>query len=143
MDINKDKIKKLYFNEKYTQVDIAKEIQVSTNYVSKVLKSDERFEREKEIRKEINKKKHNKQIQKKVEEKRRLNRTNDYLLLKSMHDQASKELSGGIKPISDRAYRNWNTSAYRYDYKTKSYILRKEINAGADVPKRVNWKNFV
>src|SRR5574344_1689756 len=135
MDTNKDKIKKLYFNEKYTQVDIAKEIQVSTNYVSKVLKSDERFEREKEIRKEINKKK--------LEEKRRLNRTNDYLLLKSMHDQASKELSGGIKPISDRAYRNWNTSAYRYDYKTKSYILRKEINAGADVPKRVNWKNFV
>lgn len=142
MDTNKDKIKKLYFNEKYTQVDIAKEIKVSTNYVSKVLKSDERFKREKEIRKEINKKKHNKQIQNKVEEKRRLNSTNDYLLLKAMHDQASRELSGGIKPISDRAYRNWNTSAYRYDYKTKSYILRKEINAGADVPKIVNWKNY-
>lgn len=142
MDTNKDKIKKLYFNEKYTQVDIAKEIQVSTNYVSKVLKSDERFEREKEIRKEINKKKHNKQIQKKVEEKRRLNKINDYLVLKTMHDQASRELSGGRKPISNKAFRDWNTSVYRYDYKTKSYVLRKGINVGADVPKRVNWKNY-
>lgn len=146
MDTNKDRIIKLYFENNYLQVDIAKEIQVSTNYVSKVLKQDERFKKEKDARKEKNKLKHNKQIQYKVEEKRKIAKSlnsSDDLILKAMHEQASRELSGGRKPISDRAFRDWNTSAYRYDYKTKSYILRKEINAGADVPTRVNWKNFV
>lgn len=146
METNKDKIIKLYFEENYLQVDIAKEIQVSTNYVSKVLKQDERFKTEKLARKEKNRLKHNKKIQSKVEEKRkRIKSSNscDDLILKEMHDQASRELSGGKKPISDRAFRNWNTSAYKYNYKSKCYVLRKEIVTGIDVPKRVNWKNFV
>lgn len=145
METNKDKIIKLYFEENYLQVAIAKEIQVSTNYVSKVLKKDKRFEIEKLARKEKNKIKHNKQIQSKVEEKRKKTKSLkscDDLILKAIHNQASRELSGGRKPISDRAFRDWNTSAYRYDYKTKSYILKKEITTGQDVPRRVNWKNF-
>ena len=62
----------------------------------------------------------------------------DYAILKQAHEQASRELSGGRKPISNRAFRDWNPS--KYNEKSKSYVLRKGINVGADVPKRINWK---
>ena len=48
--------------------------------------------------------------------------TDDYAVLKEMHQQASRELSGGTKPISNRAFRNWNTSIYRYNDKSKGCI---------------------
>lgn len=143
MKSNKEKIKKLYFEKKLKQKEIAIKLKISTNLVSRIVRADSRYEEESKNRKLENKKKHNKQIQNIVEEKRKNNNPNDYILLKAMHDQASRELSGERKPISDRAFRDWNTSAYRYDYKTKSYILKKEITTGQDVPTRVNWKNFV
>ena len=31
---------------------------------------------------------------------------------------------------------------YKYNEKTKSYILKKGITVGADVPKIINWKSF-
>ena len=52
---------------------------------------------------------------------------------------ASKELSGGKKYISNRAFRNWNTSIYRYDRKTKSYKLKNNINVSKDIPRRIKW----
>jgi len=64
----------------------------------------------------------------------------DYAILKQAHEQASRELSGGRKLISNRAFRDWNPSIYKYNEKSKSYVLRKEINVGPDVPKRINWK---
>ena len=51
------------------------------------------------------------------------------------------ELSGGRKTISNRAYRDWNTSIYNYNEKSKSYVLKKEVTVGADVPKRIKWSN--
>ena len=58
-----------------------------------------------------------------------------------MHIQASRELSGG-KNISNRAFRNWNSSIYKYNDKTKSYYLKKGIVTGFDVPKKINWKSY-
>ena len=66
----------------------------------------------------------------------------EYALLRQTHEQASRELSGGSKQISNRAFRDWNTSIYKYNEKSKSYVLRKGIIVGADVPKRISWKNF-
>lgn len=51
--IKQELIKQLYFNHKYKQVDIAKELNVSTKYVSKILLKDERYKEEKERRKNI------------------------------------------------------------------------------------------
>ena len=56
-----------------------------------------------------------------------------------MHEQARRELSGGNRPISNRAFRNWNTSIYKFNEKSSSYVLKKGINVGADVPKRIKW----
>ena len=57
-----------------------------------------------------------------------------------MHEQASMELSGGKRPMSNRAFRDWNSSIYKYNNKNRSYELKKGITAGADVPKRINWE---
>ena len=109
----------------------------------KTLKKDMRFENEKKQRKELNKIKHNKMIQKHIEKKRKISSMNkdiDLLILKKMHNQASLELSGGKRPINDVSYRNWNKSAYKFDKNKKAYILKKGINAGYDVPKKIIWK---
>ena len=66
----------------------------------------------------------------------------DYAILKQAHEQASRELSGGKKPISNRAFRDWNPSIYKYNSKSQSYVLKKGIVVGSDVPKRINWKGY-
>ena len=143
MGINKEKILNLYFTNGLKQVDIAKLFNISKVAVHKILKTDSRFEEEKERRKDANRIKHNKQIQRKVEEKRKaikFKNNIDSLVLKEMHKQASIELSGGKKTISNRAYRDWNTSIYKYNEKSKSYVLKKGIIVGADVPSKISWE---
>lgn len=136
----RDKIKELYFDYNYKQIEIAEELNVSTKYISRILISDSRYNKEKQKRKEENKKKNIKFTKAYITEKRKEKNDIDYLILKSMHEQASRELSGGRKTISNRAFRNWNSSIYRYNEKSKSYVLRRGINAGADVPDRISWK---
>ena len=63
-----------------------------------------------------------------------------YEQLKQAHIQATMELSGGRKTISNRAFRNWNSSIYKYNEKNQSYQLKRGINVGADVPKTIKWK---
>ena len=140
MSNNKDLILKLYYIEKLRVVDISKELGISKSAVTQVLKRDEKYIKEKELRKKQNKVKHNKQIQKWVENKRREKDSSDFQILKVMHEQTSRELSGGNRPISNRAFRNWNTSIYKFNEKSSSYVLKKGINVGADVPRRINWK---
>ena len=64
MSNNKDLILKLYYIEKLRVVDISKELGISKSAVTQVLKRDEKYIKEKELRKKQNKVKHNKQIQK-------------------------------------------------------------------------------
>lgn len=49
--ITKEKILKLYFEDKLKQCEIAKLLKVSKQYVSKVLLNDSRFSKEKEEKK--------------------------------------------------------------------------------------------
>lgn len=139
----KDEILDLYFNKKLKQNEIAKELNIAKSTVSKIISKDARYVMEKEQRKLINKEKHNKQIKECTEKRRKekqLCNNLDDLILKRMHIEASMELSGGRKPINNRAFRDWNTSIYEFNEKNKSYVLKKGINVGADVPKKINWK---
>lgn len=143
MKSNKDEILRLYFDEKLKQVEIAKRLCISENAVSKTLKKDKRFTKEKNIRKQTNKKKHNKKIQNIVEAKRKVIKQKnnvDDLVLKAMHEQASLELSGPKKSISNRAFRDWNSSIYLYNDRREKYLLKNGINVGFDVPRKINWK---
>lgn len=138
---NKELIIKLYFIDRYTATNIAKELKVSNAYITKIIKQDSRYYKEKEKRKAENKEKHKETTKKYIESKRKQTSFDaEYALLRKSHEQASRELSGGRKPINNRAFRNWNSSIYRYNEKSKSYVLRRGINAGADVPTRISWK---
>ena len=51
-----------------------------------------------------------------------------------MQRHASKDLAKNGK-LSDRAYRDWNTSAYKYDVKKNRYEFREELGRSYDVKK--------
>jgi len=132
----------LYFTKKMLQKDISEKLNISKSTICRIIKKDEKYIEEKDNRKRLNKIKHNKDIQRRVENKRKQASASDIQILNRMHEQASLELSGGKRPMSNRAFRDWNSSAYKYNNKNKSYELRKGITAGADVPKRINWTTF-
>ena len=139
MSNNRDLILKLYFTDKLRVVDISKQLEISKSAVTQVLQQDEKYIYEKEVRKKQNKIKHNREIQKRVENKREEKSSSDFQILKIMHEQASLELSGGKKTMSNRAFRDWNPSIYKYNEKCKCYMLKSGIKVGADVPKKIKW----
>lgn len=136
-----ERIKELYFDEKYKQKDIASLLNLSSQYVSKVLLQDSRYKKEKERRKKISKQKHKQKTVDYIKNKRKSDIDVGYEQLKQMHIQASQELSSPRR-MNNRAFRDWNSSIYKYNYKTKSYNLKKGIVTGNDVPKKINWKSY-
>ena len=137
-----EKIKELYFECKYNQKEISAILGISNKYVSKVLLKDSRYKEEKEKRKLLSQSRHRQKTIDYIKNKRKSNINVEYEKLKQMHIQASIELSGGRKQINNRAFRNWNKSAYKYDRKSQSYVLRKDIVTGIDAPKKIKWNNF-
>ena len=136
-----EKILKKYFEDKMKQVDIATELNVSKYKVSRVVTKDPRYKTEKERRKESNRKKNREETKKYISKERKKKKDDiAYEQLKQAHIQATMELSGGRKTISNRAFRNWNSSIYKYNEKNQSYQLKSGINVGADVPKTIKWK---
>lgn len=141
--IDKDEILNLYFIKKYKQVEIVKLLNISKSTINRIIIADERYLEEKMRRQNANRAKNRKETINYITKKRKTTSQDIiYEVLKRQHQEAIRELSGGRRPISDRVYRNWNTSAYTYNYNTKSYVLKKSINAGADIPKRVKWTNY-
>lgn len=131
-----------YFNEKLSQVEIAKELNISKSKVSRTVSKDVRYQKEKNDRKNNNKIKNKRFTINYINAKRKQKGIDkDYAILRQLHEQASRELSGGKKTIGNRAFRDWNSSIYRYNEKNKSYILKSGINVGADVPKKIKWSN--
>lgn len=91
-----EKIKELYFKEKYKQKEIAELLNISNKYVSKVLINDYRYKNEKEQRKNLAKAKHRKDTINYIKNKRKSNHIDvEYEKLKQLHIQASIELSEG------------------------------------------------
>ena len=126
-----------YFEEKMKQIDISKQLNISKYKVSRTVSKDSRYHEEKERRKKMAKIQHTEKTKRYITNSRK-SRDMEYASLKQAHIQASMELSKG-KSISNRSFRNWNASVYRYDKRSKSYILKKEIIAGADVPRKIKW----
>ena len=136
----RDEIITLYFEEKMNTIEISKKVNVVKSYVSKVLKQDARYDEEKKQRKDKNKikrKNFNKENMRKVRRNNSLNNE----ILKVQHYQASCELSGR-KTINNRAFRNWNSSIYRYHERTKEYRIKEEIKDKISyaVPKKIKWE---
>lgn len=134
--LKQDIIKELYFDYQYKQIEIARKLNVSTKYISKVLIKDSRYKDEKERRKDISQKRHRQKTKEYIKNKRKSRSIDtEYEYMKHQHDQDIFELSGNKNNINNRAFRKWNASAYKYNHKTKNYHLVKDITASYDVPK--------
>ena len=130
-------ISKFYdFHEKPN--DIAKELEVSPSYITKIIKKDDRYSSEKAYRQEISKE--NRKVSKRewIKNKRKTEADKQLdEMLKKQHIEASKELSYSYE-MSDLAYVKWNRSAFVYDKNSSDLVLNKTVKCGADVPKRVS-----
>ena len=131
--MERDKIiLELYFVHKMKQKQIAEKLNISKYIVSRVLRSDGRYYEEKKARVKESEKKHR-------EKRAKERNNNEYEAVEKQHIQASLELSNMKGYISNKAFRDWNSSIYKYDKKTKSYKLKSNIVATSDVPKSIKW----
>ena len=135
---NKEKILDLYFNQHLQQIEIAKTLNTTKQYISKVVNQDSRAKEEKENRKQENTKKRQEYLKEYMKNySKPVKEDNSYEQLKALQKQDAKELSYNSNDISDYAFVKWNLSAYHRNSKG-NLILDKKLNTGADVPKTIN-----
>ena len=142
MKSRKNTILNMYFLEKLTPAQISRKLKISKSAVTQVLQKDNRYFEVKSERIEQNKESHIQRTKDYMKEKRstmQFEQNVDNLVLKNMHNQASKELSK-VKKLSNMAYRNWNTSAFDYNNKRHGYEFKDELGRSFDVPKFIKSK---
>lgn len=137
----KERIILFYYEEKLNTIEISNKLNVSKQYVSKVIKTDSRYVSEKATRKIETIERHRNQKREFARRKRQISK-NERLdaALEVLHRQASFELSKG-RTINNRAFRNWNSSIYKFHNRTKEYRLRKDFDNRVSyaVPKKIKW----
>ena len=135
---NKEKILDLYYNQHLKQNEIAKIVDTTTQYVSKVVRTDKRNIEEKEKRKKENSENRKIYLQEYFKTYNRPKKDdNSYEQMIAQQIQDSMELSFCNSNISDYAFVKWNSSAYHTNNKGNLVIDRK-LKVGFDVPKSVN-----
>ena len=135
---NKEKILDLYYNQHLKQNEIAKIVDTTTQYVSKVVRTDKRNIEEKEKRKKENSENRKIYLQEYFKTYNRPKKDDySYEQMIAQQIQDSMELSFSNSNISDYAFVKWNSSAYHTNNKGNLVIDRK-LKVGFDVPKSVN-----
>ena len=133
----KEQILDLYYNRHLKQNEIAKIVEKSCPYVSKVVKADNRNKQEKENRKKTNAESRKVYLQEYFKTYDRPKKDdNSYEQMIAQQKQDSLELSYSNN-MSDYAFAKWNSSAYHTNSKGNLVIDRK-LKVGADIPKSLN-----
>lgn len=135
--MSKEIIINLFYIEHYGTKEIAEELNISSAYVSKIVKQDERYMEEKQYRKELSKDKRKISQNKFVKNKRERQRIDDcYAFMKHQQAQDSRELSKS-NHLTNESYRRWNYSAYSYNPSKRQYEFDSTLGRSADVPKYI------
>ena len=133
----KEKILDLFFNEHLKQVDIAEMLDISKQYVSKIVKADSKYEKAKENKLKQNAIKRKEYLKEYFKTYQRTKcEDNSYENLKVQLNQDTLELSY-YSDISDYAFAKWNISAYHRN-KKGNLVLNKDLKVGFNVPKTIN-----
>lgn len=133
----KDKIVSLFFLEHLKVSEISEKLNISSAYVTKVIKDDNRYISEKEYRKGVSKDRRKQKQKKFAKNKREIKRIEDnYSFVQLQHEQATRELSKS-KHLSNENYRKWNYSAYTYNPSKHRYEFKEELGRASDVPKYI------
>ena len=129
----------IYYNSHLKQTEITKIIGVSTQYISKIVKKDSRYEQEKEYRKKLSKEKRESYLKEFFKTYKRPKKDDDsYAQLQAQLDKDSLELSYNSCHISDLAFAKWNRQIFKYDKNSSDLVLKRNIVVSCDVPKRVS-----
>lgn len=140
--MSKENIISLFYNEHLQVKQIAEQLDISSAYVTKIIKQDSRYIQEKNFRKSISKNKRKIAQNEFIKKKREKQRIEDnYSYVQSQHEQATRELSKSSH-LSNESYRKWNYSAYKYNPSKKRYEFDVKLGRSADVPKYIKerWK---
>lgn len=137
MENKKDKIIELFFINHLSVKEIADSIGTSSAYITKIIKTDERYVMEKQYRKEKSKEKRKQDKNNFMKNKREQKRIDDnYSFVQAQHYQATKELSKS-RHITNETYRKWNSSAYKYNPLKKRYEFDEKLGRASDIPKYI------
>lgn len=134
----KEDILKMYFEEHMKQKDIAEILNVTAQYISKVVAKDDRYLAEKSSRhKESQKRKaeYNKEYYLTYERKYDRSSKEDYDRLRALLDSDARQMSVHSYEISTDAYVKSNLGAYTQD-KNGNLVLDDNINASYALPKK-------
>ena len=135
METLKEKIINLFYFEHLKVKNISEQLNISSAYITKIIKTDNRYVEEKQFRKNLSKEKRKIDQNKFIKEKREIKRIEDnYSIIESQHIQATKELSKSSY-LTNESYRKWNQSAYKYNPSKKIYEFDDTLGKSADVPK--------
>lgn len=137
MESSKEQIIKYFFNEHLKVKDIAERMNVSSSYVTRIIKQDKRYSEEKEYRYNKSKEKRKLDQNNFIKHKREQKMIDDnYAFVQEQHRQAVLELSKS-KHLSDESYRKWNISAYKYNPSKHRYEFDEKLGRSIDVPKYI------
>ena len=137
MENKKDKIIEMFFINHLSVKEIADSVGTSSAYITKIIKTDERYVMEKQYRKEKSKEKRKQDKNNFMKNKREQKRIDDnYSFVQAQHYQATKELSKS-RHITNETYRKWNSSAYKYNPLKKRYEFDEKLGRASDIPKYI------
>ena len=133
-----EEILEMYFDKHMKQKDIAKVFNVSNQYISKVVRKDDRYSEEKLLRhKEAQKRKaeYNKEYYSTYERKIDKSDKEDYEILQAQLDNDSRLMSNHSFRISNDSYVQSNLGAYTQD-KKGNLVVDGNIHTSYALPKK-------
>lgn len=134
----KEQILDLYFNKHLQQTEISKQLQVSQQYISKIVKKDERYKQEKDYRKSKNAEK--RKIYQMEYQKNYIRKKDNDIAFEALQSQLAQDarlLSYRAHNLSTYALKKANSSIYEYDKNRNQYVMLKGIKASIDLPRRI------
>lgn len=139
----KEQILDLYFNMHLKQTKIAEKVNASQQYISKIIKKDEKYEDEKSSRKSSNAEKRKiAQAEYQKNYVRKKDKDIAYEQLLAQQRQDALELSYNSHPLSNYAFKKANSSIYTYDSIKNQFVMIRGIKAGFDAPKRISMNAY-
>ena len=137
MNNKKDLILEQFFEKHLKIIEIAANVNTSSAYITKIIKKDSRYNKEKQSRKDVSKIKRKIAKNNFMKNKREQKRIDDqYSMIQAQHNQDVKELSKRGH-MNNEAFRKWNSSAYNYNPSKHRYEFNEKFGRAADVPKYV------
>lgn len=135
---NKEQILDLFYNQNLKQCEIVKQLNLSKQYVSKIVRADKRYTKVKEFRKQENAEKRKIYMKNYFKDYERPKKQDDsYIELMALLEQDIRELSYSYNTISNYAFAKWSPDAYHTN-KKGNLVLNRGLKVGSDVPKSIN-----